>query len=172
MLEELPDSDMSVINQKEALAVHMDLLERVHEMREKNAAKMKARWDTKNTQTVKVGNFVLVDPRIKKKWRAKAVLGERIFSMPGKVIEVNANGNIRVTYKNGSVTPIRSPVPNNQFKVIDEDMYNSVEMTNFDEFNSSEDSSEPEAPTVFLPSPLSILFVVTNCLDYRRDCNL
>ncbi len=89
---------------------------------------MKARFYTKNTQVVKIGDYVLVDPRIKKKWRAKAVLGERIFSMPGIVTEVNANGNILVRYKNGLETPVNKPVPNNQFKVIDEDMYNSVEM--------------------------------------------
>jgi len=83
----------------------------------------------------------LVDARIKKKWRAKAILGERIYSMPGIVLEVNANGNILVRYKNGMETPINNPVPNNQFKVIDEEMYKSVEMSPIED-DSEERSNE------------------------------
>lgn len=113
-------------------------------MREKNAAKMKSRFDTVNTQVVKVGDYVLVDARIKKKWRAKAILGERIYSMPGIVSEVNANGNILVRYKNGLETPINKPVPNNQFKVIDEKMYKSVEMSPIED--DGEDRSD-EVPS-------------------------
>lgn len=47
------------------MEVHSNLIQSVREMREKNAIKMKARWDTKNTQKVAVGDFVLVDPQIK-----------------------------------------------------------------------------------------------------------
>ena len=116
-------------------------------MREKNAAKMKSRFDTVNTQVVKVGDYVLVDPRIKKKWRAKATLGERIYSMPGIVSEVNANGNILVRYKNGLETPINKPVPNNQFKVIDEEIYNSVEMSPVEDEDDDEDEQLDEVPS-------------------------
>jgi hypothetical protein len=142
VLPELPDPEANVINQQEILDVHADLIQGVREMREKNAAKMKARWDTKNTQVVKEGDYVLVDARIKKKWRAKAILGERIYSMPGIVSEVNANGNILVHYKNGLETPINKPVPNNQFKVIDENMYNSVDMSPIEEDDSDPDGAE------------------------------
>jgi hypothetical protein len=105
---------------------------------------MKSRFDTVNTQVVEVGYYVLVDARIKKKWRAKAILGERIYSMPGIVSEVNANGNILVRYKNGLETPINKPVPNNQFKVIDEEMYKSVEMSPIED--DGEDPSD-EVPS-------------------------
>ena len=112
------------------MEVQSNLIQSVREMREKNAIKMKARWDTKNTQKVAVGDFVLVDPQIKtKKIKQKRILGESIYSLPGIVLEVNAIGNIRVEYKNGDVTPIDRPVPNNQFKVIDQmEMKDEVEI--------------------------------------------
>jgi len=144
VLPEVPDPEANVIDQLEILDVHANLIQSVREMREKNAAKMKSRFDTVNTQVVKVGDYVLVDARIKKKWRAKAILGERIYSMPGIVSEVNANGNILVRYKNGLETPFNKPVPNNQFKVIDEEMYKSVEMSPIEE--DGEDRSD-EVPS-------------------------
>jgi hypothetical protein len=109
-------------------------------MREKNAIKMKARWDTKNTQKFAVGDFVLVDPQINKtkKIKQKRILGESIYSLPGIVLEVNAIGNIRVEYKNGDVTPIDRPVPNNQFKVIDQITFNSIEMKDEVEIDGEE----------------------------------
>src|SRR5687768_8851133 len=150
------------------MSLYMDLLDRVHVMREKNAVSMKARWDTVNTQKVQVGDFVLVDPRIKKKWRAKDVLGERIFSMPGKVIEVNANGNIRVSYKNGSVTPENKPVPNNKFKVVDEDLYNSVDMASI---LNGLDSSEESEEQVFLSFIHSYSFIhIHSFISHNSGC--
>jgi len=128
-LPEISDPEVNVLEQQEIIDAHSNLIESVRELREKNAAKMKARWDTKNTQRVEVGNYVLVDPRAKtKQIKKKAVLGERIYSMPGVVLVVNANGNILVRYKNGEETPIDRPVPNNQFKVIDLETFNSVEI--------------------------------------------
>ena len=121
------------------MEVHSNLIQSVREMREKNAIKMKARWDTKNTQKVAVGDFVLVDPQIKtKKIKQKRILGESIYSLPGIVLEVNAIGNIRVEYKNGDVTPIDRPVPNNQFKVIDQITFNSIEMKDEVEIDGEE----------------------------------
>lgn len=148
--QELPNlgDEINIINQETAVEMYKDLLENVSEMRKRNAVKMKARWDTVNTQQVRIGDFVLVDPRVKKKWRKKDILGERVFSMPGKVIEVNANGNIRVTYKNGSVTPVSSPVPNNKFKVVDEDLYNSVDMASI--LDDSDDSDEVPSYATFI----------------------
>jgi len=143
VLPEVPDPEANILEQQEIIEIHSNLIQSVREMREKNAAKMKSRWDTNNTQKVEVGNYVLVDPRVKtKKIKKKAVLGERIYSMPGVVLDVNANGNILVRFKNGEETPINKPVPNNQFKVIDQEMFNSVEMP--DEENDVEDDNEQE----------------------------
>ncbi len=149
MLPEVPDPEANILEQQEIIEIHSNLIQSVREMREKNAAKMKSRWDTNNTQKVEVGNYVLVDPRVKtKKIKKKAVLGERIYSMPGVVLDVNANGNILVRFKNGEETPINKPVPNNQFKVIDQEMFNSVEMPVADEEsdveNDNEDDNEEE----------------------------
>lgn len=131
---------MDVIEQEQVTEMYQELMINVTKMRKRNAEKMKARWDTENTQKVVAGDFVLVDPRIKKKWRKKDKLGERIYSMPGIVLEVNSNGNIIVQYKDGSTTPASSPVSNNKFKVVDESLYNSVEMPIHAELESSEDS--------------------------------
>jgi len=149
VLTEVPDPEVNVIEQEEILEVHSNLIQGVRELREKNAARMKARFDTKNTQSVKVGDYVLVDSRIKKKWRAKAILGERIYSMPGIVSAVNANGNILVRYKNGLETPVIKPVPNNKFKVIDEEMYNSVEMSPVEDELSEDDQPSNEVVPQF-----------------------
>jgi hypothetical protein len=55
------------IDYDELKEINQALIQDVREQREKNAEVMKKRWDTINTQKVKVGDFVLVDTRIVKK---------------------------------------------------------------------------------------------------------
>jgi hypothetical protein len=119
-----------------------DLHEGVRGQREKNAALMKARWDTKNTQQVKASDYVLVDPRKNYKRQPKRVLGERIFSKPAIVKQVNSNGNVHVLFKNGTRTIPSEPIPNNKFKVVSKEIYDSVPMDGMESEEKSESDEE------------------------------
>lgn len=130
------------IDENELHELHDALIEDVREQREKNAATMKKRWDTSNTQPVSVGDYVLVDPRKGKKKRKRG-LGEPLFHVPGIVESVNASGNIKVKWKEGSNYFDESFVPNNKFRVVNKSIYEST-VSSFVASDSSSEESQPK----------------------------
>jgi len=134
-------------NQTEVQEFVANLIQDVREQREANAVKMKERWDTVNTQQVEVGQFVLVDPRHRYKVQPKRVLGRPLFFVPGQVIHVNPNGNIGVQWKDGTETPVDRPIPNNKFKVVAEDVFDSTSYEDFDSGESEVDTASTRAQT-------------------------
>jgi len=73
--------EIHVGNEQEVLEIHDELMQAVREKREQNAIKMKARWDSINTQKVAVGDYILVNPRpIHKKNGEKTHRNALIFS--------------------------------------------------------------------------------------------
>jgi hypothetical protein len=94
--------------------------------RASNAAKMKKRWDTSNTQQAKVGDYVLTEKDLhdkpSKKIKKKRKLGEALFVRPGIVTKVHANGTISVQWKESETVEL---VASNRFKVVTKEVFDS-----------------------------------------------
>jgi hypothetical protein len=124
------------ISQPEFKIIYDALNEDVKEMRDKNAATMKKRWDTSNTQKVNVGDFVLVDTR-RKLTLSKRPLGDPIFHAPGIYIinvyyysqinvvgivtEVFPSGNIKINWKEKDYYD-DNIIANNKFKCVSKEV--------------------------------------------------
>lgn len=110
---------------------HDDITQAVREQQEANAKRMKAQWDTKYTQKVSIGDYVLIDIRSTKAVQSKRRLGSPTYSHPGTVIRVDASDNIYVHFKNGDVS--HKAIWNNKFKVINKEIYDATDYPSDDE---------------------------------------
>jgi hypothetical protein len=139
-------------NEEEIGEISDRICQEVREQQERNAQIMLRYIDTKNTQNISVGDFVMVDLHNSKKIQQKRPLGKPLFAYPGTVVDVHKNKTIIVKWKNGETSEV---IENNKYKVVSEQIYETTDCPNDDEDMIVENSIQEIQTTTTQMEPLN-----------------
>jgi hypothetical protein len=121
------------------------LMEQVSKQQKKRAEIMIKRFNSRATQKVLKGDFVLVNvnKKVRIVWRRKGKKPlEPLFSKPGQVLETSTNLSVKVVWKGTEDTEW---IPSDRYKVVTQKIYDEVALSGNTEENNSVEGSNSES---------------------------